>query len=246
MAFSKVISFLSGSDRTAAHQDDLADVFDFDEADAPGGRIRNALKETGPADGLMRQLRDIIVGPQTRLNEVRFEELLDILEEQKDEAEDHFDAVEKHLKDTTDKAMRLSGLLDGQDAEIGLLKQKLDQQVQAIREEQVEVLAELRVGFQQRLEILSDVLEKRVQEIELGMRGEYAELSSAFMKHISEEDKRWDTERDNSLATLEQRIAQWRAELDDERRHDMEQLGNSMMEMGRRLMALQGPTPPVR
>jgi septum formation inhibitor MinC len=242
MAISKVISFLSGSDR----KDTNHDVNDFGENGASGGRLRNALRETGPAENLMRQLRDIIVGPQTRLNEARFEELLDILEEQKAEAEAHFDEVEKHLDETAEKALYMSGLLEGQDAEISLLKQKLDDQVQTLREEQIEVLAELRSGFQQRLEILSDVLEKRVQEIELGMRGEYAELSGALMKHISDEDTRWDKERDNSLVTLEQRIAQWRAELDDERRHDMEHLGNSIVEMGRRLMALQGNSNPAR
>ncbi len=239
MAISKVISFLSGTDRRDVNPESLNGV-EVGESAGLGRRLRNMSKDGAPVENLMSQLRDIIVGPQTRLNEARFEELLDILEEQKFDADEHFDVVEKHLGEATDNATRMTGLLEGQNQDISALKQHVDDQLQEFRDEQRSILAEMRSGMKLKLEILSDVMEKRMHEIEMGLRGEYLELSNSFTKHIADEDQRWAKERDNSMTTLEQRIAQWRAEVDDDRRSDMENLGNSMMDIGRRLVALQG------
>jgi hypothetical protein len=41
------------------------------------------------------------------------------------------------------------------------------------------------------------------------------------------------------MSALEQRIAQWRAEIDDTRRDDMQEVATSMMDIGQRLMALR-------
>ncbi len=242
MAMSKVISFLSGNEgrdavfaaSSAPHAMVLA------EPPAPSKRLRDALKETVPTESLMGQLRDIIMGPQVRLNEAQFDEMLDILEEQKVGNDQRLDFVEQHLGEATEHVTHITSVLEAQDEEISFVKRKLDEQVQALRDEQRELFKELRADIGKSMDELTETLKKRMQGIEVDLRGELLELSGSFVRHVDQDDKRWEDERGHSLATLEQRIAQWRAELDDTRRGDMQNLATSMMDIGRRLMALQG------
>jgi hypothetical protein len=50
-------------------------------------------------------------------------------------------------------------------------------------------------------------------------------------------------ERDDSARILDQRIAQWRAEMEDDRREDMDNVATSLMEIGQRMMALRKSNP---
>ncbi|MBG1231352.1 hypothetical protein [Aestuariivirga litoralis] len=187
----------------------------------------------------MGQLRDIILGPQVRLNEARFEEMLDILEEQKLGNERRLDFVEQHLADSTQHVTRITSVLEGQDEELSFLKQKFDGQMQTLRDEQRQLVQELRDDFGKSIDEIRESLNKRMQGTEIDLRSEMLELSGTFVRVVEQNEERWDKERTHSLATLEQRIAQWRAELDDTRRSDMENLAASMMDVGRRLMILQ-------
>jgi len=239
MALSKVISFLSGHDKSEAPQQKPMAIAIAVDPPEPINRLRNAMRETAPAESLMGQLRDIIVGPQTRLSEARFEELLDILDEQKCAATMRFEQVEKHLGETVENTTQITTLLEGQDAEIGQLKLRIDTQVQDLREEQRQALREMRVGLDLNMEALAESLKSRMQQIEITLRSEVLDLTGTVVLHIDDEDRRWEAERGHSLAALEKRIAQWRAELDDGRRNDMQTVANSMMDIGRRLLALQ-------
>ncbi len=241
MALSKVISFLSTTDRIETTKEPLPQQSVVSEAVLPGHRVRNAMRERASTETLMSQLRDIIVGPQTRINEARFEEMLDILDEQKIGTTGRFETVEQHLGEAADNAVRMTALLESQKLDIAQLKKQMDIQVQELRNENADALDAIQHKIEMKFNIFSEVLEKRLQEMELGLRGEYLELSNTLMAHISDEDKRWEGERESSLSRLEQRIAQWRAEIDDGRTQDRENLGNSMMEIGRRLIALQEP-----
>jgi hypothetical protein len=240
MANSKMFSFFSGSagrEPVAAAAASLHAVVVAQPA--PGRRLREALKEAVPSDSLMGQLRDIIIGPQVRLSEARFEEMLDILEEEKTKSGRRLHFVEQHLNDATEHVTRITHVLEGQDAEISFLKKKFDEQIEALREEQRAMMTELRLAVNKTMDDLTQTVGKRMENTELDLRSEMLELSGTLVRHVENSEKRWNDERTHSLNTLEQRIAQWRAEIDDTRRGDMEKLASSMMDVGRRLMALQ-------
>lgn len=239
MTISKVISFLSGNERRDVDPGTLTGFLGANGSSARSIRMRDATRETAPLENLMGQLRDIIVGPQSRLNEARFEEMLDILEEQKLSGDNRLDQLKLSLAEAVDHLVQMEGRLEEQNGEISELRKALEQQAQAMHEEQTVLLPELRNGFEKRLSVLSEVLEKRTVDFETSVRGDLVQLSSSLSRHFSDQDKKWVEERNSTLLTLEQRIAQWRAELADERREDMDQLGSSMVDLGRRILALQ-------
>lgn len=241
MANSKVFSFFSGTAGREPAYAASAPVAQAVMATPPvqGKRLREALKEAVPGDGLLGQLRDIIIGPQVRLSEARFDEMLDILEEQKTKSDRRLEFVEQHLNDATQHVNRITHVLEGQDDEISFLKKKFDEQIQALRDAQQAMFAELRSELDRGMTELTETVGKRMEGTEIDLRSEMLELSGTLVRHVEHSEKRWNDERDHSLKTLEQRIAQWRAEIDDTRRGDMENLATSMMDIGRRLMALQ-------
>ena len=241
MAMSKVFSFFSGANGQNPAFAGIPSLQTLALTAPQNTRLRDALKETAPSDGLMGQLRDIIMGPQVRLNEARFDEMLDILEEQKSGQDRRLDFAEQHLRDSTAHVTRITSVLEGQDEEISFLKKKFDDQMQALRTEQTDFFQELRDTMDKSMDDLTESLKMRMEGIEIDLRGEVLELSGMFVKHVENDELRWEDERNHSLKTLEQRIAQWRAEIEDTRRSDMESLATSMMEVGRRLMALQEP-----
>ncbi|MDE2384440.1 MAG: hypothetical protein KGO53_07465 [Alphaproteobacteria bacterium] len=202
-------------------------------------RFRQALQDQAPAETLMGQLRDIITGPQARLSEARFEEMLDILEEQKDAATARLDVLEENLGEAVHNASRMTGLLEDQQHDIFALTRKLDDTLKHLRDEQDAALDKLRADLQLGMEMMSDSFKGQVEALEMNMRGGLLDLSSSLVVHIAEEDKRWDRERESARLTLDQRIAQWRAEMEDGRREDREEIANSMVDIGQRLLALR-------
>jgi low affinity Fe/Cu permease len=239
MTVSKFKSFLSSVNTLESVPNQVVELPVAAGKRAAPDRIRDATCETLTAEQIVRQLREMIVGPDVRLTEARFIEMLDILDEQKQGANQRFERFEAHLAEALANANTMTTVLEGQDSQLAAMNQRIDEQVQAIREEHKGVLADLRQGIEHSTESLFERFASRVVGFENKLRGEFKSLSTSFANHAVEQDKKWETERHHSLATLEQRIAQWRAELADERRQDMQQVANSVMDIGRRLLALQ-------
>ncbi len=237
MPISKVKSFLSGVDAWENTQTRPAES--AAAICTSHGRMQEAKRESCTAEQIVNQLRELIVGPDIRLTEARFLEMLDILDEQKQGVDQRFERFESHLAEALTNASTMTSLLEDQDSQLTALKQRIDEQVRAIREEHKGVLSDLRQGIEKSTESLFERLVGRVVGFENKLRSEFRSLSASFTNHAAEQDKKWESERANSLATLEQRIAQWRAELADERRQDMQQVAAAVMDIGRRLIALQ-------
>jgi hypothetical protein len=227
MTMSKVKSFLASMDRK----------------DAPPKKanefVASADTQAASAEQLMRQLCDIIMGPQAKMTESRFLETLNILEEQKKTTERRMDKVDRHLAEAADKATIMTLNIEGHDEDIRAIRQRIDSELQVMRDEQKSVMAEMRQGLDLRSRTFFDELTKRSQEFEMIIRSEVAKLSNALAVHVAEEDKRWAEERQTSAEILDQMITELRSERENNRRHDMEQLAGSMMDMGRRLMGGQ-------
>ena len=76
-------------------------------------------------------------------------------------------------------------------------------------------------------------------ELDKRLRESLQDLARSLAQHVSDNDVKRQADREQSMTSLEQRIAQWRAEIDDTRRDDMQEVASSMMNIGQRLMTLR-------
>ena len=84
MAISKVVSLLSNS-KSVNMPSGTAD------------RVRRATEEPLALDQMVLQLRQMFTAPHERLCEARFDEVLDILDEQKSATEDELDSIGRRI-----------------------------------------------------------------------------------------------------------------------------------------------------
>lgn len=202
-------------------------------------RVRDAVLDKEASEKLVAQLREIIVGPHQRLCEARFAEVLDIMSEQKDEADTRFATIETDISQMKASASRMEALFKTFDFRFEALSDKVDDETHVLQEAYSEAVEKLRGDFELRMQIISDTLQRAIKDLETDMRHGLLDLSGSFVAHIADEDKKFEKERERSLTTLEQRIAQWRAEVEDDRREDMQDVAASLVDIGQRLMALR-------
>ena len=233
-AFAAKLS-LNGKDSSAAP--DVADGPVFTAKTSK--RVRDSVLDKESNEKLIAQLREIIVGPHQKLCEARFAEVLDIMAEQKDEADERFEVIENDISQMKSSAARMEALFKTFDFRFEALNGRIDDETKVLQEAYTEAVGQLRGDFELRMQIISDTLQTALKDLETDMRHGLLDLSGSFVAHMADEDKKWEKERAHSLTTLEQRIAQWRAEVDDDRRQDMDDVAASLMDIGQRLMALK-------
>ena len=205
-------------------------------------RVHEAKVEKHSFETMLGQLREIIIGPHERLCEARFEEMLDILSEQQDANEVRFVGIEDELAVVKAASTRMEKLFNTFDLKIEDLEFKVDDKAREVHEAYGKAITELKGDFSIKLEMIANTLKDCLKDLELDTRKELLELSSTLMAHVTGEEKRWDSQRDETSRILEQRIAQWRAEIEDDRKQDMDQVAVSLVEMGQRMLALRkGP-----
>ncbi len=130
--------------------------------------------------------------------------------------------------DQAELGSRLNAVTMDMDARASALEQVLD-----------EALGSLRSEMDKKIEVLEAALRNAMAESDNATRQGLGELSGMFEHHLNDEDERWERQRHHSMSTLEQRISQWRAEIDDSRRQDIADVAHSMVDIGNRLMALR-------
>ncbi len=209
----------------------------------PAKRVNEARAEHQPVEEMLLQLREIIVGPYERLSEARFEEMLDIMSEQQDENDDRFQAIETDVGDMKVASARMEKLFTTFDLKVDDLSYKVDEKSREMHEAYGKAISELKSDFSLKMEMIAGTLQQCLKDLELETRKELLELSSTLMAHVTDEDKRLEKERDNSTHILDQRIAQWRAEIEDDRKQDMDNVASSLMEIGQRMLALRKGSP---
>ena len=205
MSISKVVSFLSGPG--AGSTTGRASL-----------RVRQATEDPVPLEQLVQKLRQMFTGPHERLCEARFDEMLDILDEQKSVTEDNLESL----------AQRVSKL-----------NLRLEADHTHFSEFFSDALAKSRAELEQKIETMAGTLRSALDELDNSLRGNLRDMSKSFAEQMGDTETRRAQDRQDTLTALEQRIAQWRAESDDQRRGDLQVVANSMVDIGQRLMVLR-------
>ena len=181
-------------------------------------RIRQAVEDHVPLDQLVLQLRQMSAEPHERLSEARFDGTLDILGQQKAARKDELDSVGRSVLSPGTRLEEDHQILSGLFSE---------------------ALAKAKGELEEKIDTVADHLRSAIDEQNHRLRAFLHELSTSFTSHIVEEEIRRDEDRGQVMTALEQRIAQWRAEIDDRRRDGKQDAATSMVDVGQRLMALR-------
>lgn len=206
-----------------------------------GKRVRDAIAETKSNESFLNQLREMVSGPFQRVSEARFEEMLDILAEQDDFARGKFSVIEAGLEDVTTEQVFLRQKYDELNEKVEAIILKADAEKEATHAAFEEALAKLREEFEMKASILSDTLKKSLKDSERETHRALQNLSSSVKNNREESTRLFEQAQSSSLNSLEARIAQWRAEIEDERKEDMGEVAASLMEIGKRLMSQREP-----
>ena len=197
-------------------------------ANQTSSRVQEAIEECKSFDGLLGQFREIIVGPVQRLGEARFEELLEILEEQDDSIKTELESIKSAVNETEAGARRL-----------GELCLQINDRICEVAKKSSSDLEESKIEIKAAMEAINTQLSKVTLELESKLdhrllalaresKRELNTLSQAHDTHVKETEKMFLEVRDSGVSTIEQRIAQWRAEMADERRDDIDkQIGRA-------------------
>ena len=205
----------------------------------PGFRIREAAKDQVPLEQMLAQLREIIVGPTERVSEARLDEMLDILGDLKGTHDRQIGTINARVDTVAGKAEHPNNGLNNLNNMLGTLEERLTDNSKHLREVFIEAVDQSHNDLEKQIQAVPVMMRSALAELEAKLRRSLGELSSALSTHIIEDEVARKQDRDLSMSSLEQRIAQWRAEIDDSRRDDMHEVATSMMDIGQRLMALR-------
>jgi chromosome segregation ATPase len=182
----------------------------------PGMRVNEAMMSNERSEEVLNKLRDLLIGPTQKLADARYSEMVDILEEQDLSQQQNFGVLSSQIAELT--------------AGIGKLKtalselQDLYQRANTRHDQQ---LAELREHVERALHAHADA------------RRDLEHLSNTVEEHKAATETGLEKLKTNSQVALDQRLAQWRAERDDERVDDLKLVADSFLDIGQRLAALR-------
>jgi hypothetical protein len=205
----------------------------------PGERVKAAMHERGNIEALLGHIRELIVGPTQRLGEARFEELLDILAEQDASNKVKMQALRGEVTENAAGSRRLGELCLAMNDRIGQVDAKVGAGREASKAELEAALMAINEQIEKKCEELEAKTNERIAASARETRREIEALSAALGAHVARTEEMFVQAREVSFASIEQRIAQWRAEIADERRQDMEQMTESLVDIGQRLIHLR-------
>ena len=229
MSHAEVLHYINTKPRNAGARPRLRPVSKTETATVAPELDREA--ETH--DKMLLQLREIIAGPESQLNESRYEEFINILAEQKQSTDTLFATFDHNFRASMSQSQAhfaeldqsLAKLATKVDAEDHATRRSLAQAIDKLREEQMGALRKLTLATEQHL-----------KEVENQFRRETTELSEKFAEYAQESSKKREDDKSQCFAVFEQGMAVLRAEFMDLHQRDFAEVGNSVMEIGRKLV----------
>ena len=190
-------------------------------------------REAQAHDNMLLQLREIITGPQTQLNETRYEEFINILSEQKQTMDTLFATFDQNFRTAMGQSL---GHFAELEQNVAKLATKVDAEDQATRRSSSQAVDKLRDEQMAAVRNLTLATEQHLKELESRFRHDHAEFSEKFIAYAQENTKKREEDRSQYFSVLEQSMSAIRAELMDLRQRDIVDIGNSVTEIGLKMV----------
>jgi dsDNA-specific endonuclease/ATPase MutS2 len=201
-------------------------------------RVSDAHIEEVPLEELVRNLRSAFVGNYERITEARFEEVVDIISDQKGSTDDRFTSLLNSVNYLKEQQLEFDQSVGALNERFTELSGRISAEIKSVLQYCHDVALETRQEAQLMTKTAVGDLDDSLHDLSTKTRESLATLSNSLATHTTEDENKWEERKAYTHSILEQRIRQWRAEIEDERVGDMNHIANSMVEFGQRLMSV--------
>jgi polyhydroxyalkanoate synthesis regulator phasin len=208
-------------------------------ATRPGLRVNEVRMTPERSEEVLSKLRDLLTGPQQKLAEARYGEMVDILEEQDLTQQQNFNVLSSQISELATGISKLKEAFGELQAFYDKANTRHDMQMTELRAHVERALAAHAEEMNGRLTALS---ESTLQTMNLALadtRRDIEQVSTNIEDHKVSTAKGLETLKTTSMTAIDQRLAQWRAEREDERVDDLKAVADSFVDIGQRLAALR-------
>jgi hypothetical protein len=205
----------------------------------PGVRVNEAMMSNERSEEVLNKLRDLLMGPTQRLADARYSEMVDILEEQDLTQQQNFGALVSQITELATGVAKLKTAFGDLRDLYEKANARHDQQMAELREHVERALAAHAEEMNARFKTLSDATFENMNSSLAVARRDLEQLSNVVEEHKAAAETGLETLKANSQMALDQRLAQWRAEREDERIDDLKLVADSFLDIGQRLAALR-------
>ncbi len=205
----------------------------------PGVRVNEAMMSSERSEEVLSKLRDLLMGPTQKLADARYSEMVDILEEQDLSQQQNFGVLSSQITELASGVAKLKTAFGDLQGLYEKANARHDQQMAELRDHVERALAAHAEEMNARLKALSDTTFESMNNTLATARRDLEQISNAVEEHKAETATGLETLKSNSQRALDQRLAQWRAERDDERVDDLKAVADSFVDIGQRLAALR-------
>ncbi len=205
----------------------------------PGVRISEARMTTEHAEEVLSKLRDLLMGPTQKVAEARYGEMIDILEEQDQAQQQNFTMLTSQIAELASGVSKLKSAFTELQNLYDKSNARHDQQMAELREHVERALSAHAEDMNTRFTALSETTFQTLNTTLTSARRDLEQLSATVEDHKAATTKGLETLKTSSLTQMDQRLAQWRAEREDERVDDLKAVANSFLDIGQRLAALR-------
>lgn len=205
----------------------------------PGIRVHAARMTNERAEEVLSSLRELLTGPQRKLAEARYSEMVDILEEQDQAQQQNFSQLSGQISELTSGISKLQDAFTDLQQFYDKAHARHDQQLADLRAHVERAMAAQAEEMNMRFNALSETALRSMNESLNACRRDLERLTAVVESNKQTTVQGLELLKSNSMTAIDQRIAQWRAEREDERVEDLKAVADSFSDIGQRLAALR-------
>jgi polyhydroxyalkanoate synthesis regulator phasin len=205
----------------------------------PGIRVHAARMTNERAEEVLSSLRELLTGPQRKLAEARYSEMVDILEEQDQAQQQNFSQLSGQISELTSGISKLQEAFTDLQQFYDKAHARHDQQLADLRAHVERAMAAQAEEMNMRFNALSETALRSMNESLNACRRDLERLTAVVESNKQTTVQGLELLKSNSMTAIDQRIAQWRAEREDERVEDLKAVADSFSDIGQRLAALR-------
>ena len=188
---------------------------------------------------VLGKIRDLLVGPHEKATESRFLEMINILEEQDTSHGKRIGTLGNGLLELNGVVQKMNTANRALEEQFGQNNLRVDQRLADLQKHVEQLLS---AHSQEISAQVVNITESRIEGLKstiASCQRDVGLLWSALEDHRKSTSAGIEAMNASSLAALEQRLVQARAEREDERSADIKLVADSLMDIGERLAALR-------
>jgi hypothetical protein len=203
-------------------------------------RVQEAFRDDVDPTKSLASLRELLIGPVSRLHEARMEEVLTILEESDRATRLSMRTLDAHSTEISGTCQSLSESSVELKQKVQFLSSNIAAELQKSEKAHDGKLAELFMVFDQKLEKLTIELNHRIDRLEMKTGDDHVALVSNVISHIDEFTAAATAAHEQRLRHFKSQLADAGASSESQRVRQIEALADALGELTNRVLALRG------